>query len=73
MNPDLQTQFVKETRWVPTTREDALRILEEEMGEADPEGVLEYVLAATKTGKVITVGSCRFRQAVTGEVPSPKS
>jgi hypothetical protein len=70
MKPDLQTQFVKETRWVPTTREDALRILEEEMGEADPEGVLEYVLAATKNGKVITVGSCRFRQVFKDAAPS---
>jgi len=58
----LLTQYVTETRWVPTSRQDALRIMKEESGDADPEGVLSYVLAATQNGKVVTVGSCRFKQ-----------
>lgn len=58
----LLTQYVNETRWVPTTLKDALRIMEEEAGDADPEGVLSYVLSATENGKVVTVGSCRFKQ-----------
>lgn len=66
----LETQFVKETRWVPTTRDDALRLLKEEMGDADPEGVLDYILGATKNGKVITVGSCRFRHVFKDAAPS---
>lgn len=67
---ELQTQYVKETRWVPTRYEDALRILKEEVGEDDPEGVLAYVMEATENGKVITVGSCRFRRALKGAEPS---
>ncbi|WP_345969795.1 MULTISPECIES: hypothetical protein [Sulfurimonas] len=69
----LLTCFVKETRWVPTRREDALRIISEEMGGADPEGILAYVLEATKEGKTVTVGECRFRQEATGGGPSPSS
>lgn len=61
--PQLLTQYVKETRWMPTTRKDALRIIAEEVGDADPEGTLAYVLGATQNGKTVTVGSCRFRQA----------
>ena len=58
----LLTQYVKETRWVPTRREDAVRIIKEEAGDADPEGVLAYVIEATRNGKTVTVGTCRFRQ-----------
>jgi hypothetical protein len=58
----LLTQYITENRWVPTSREDALRIVAEEAGDADPEGVLAYVLEATKGGKTVTVGTCRFRQ-----------
>jgi len=58
----LMTQYVTETRWVPTRREDALRIIADEVGEDDPAGILDYVLAATGDGKVVTVGSCRFKQ-----------
>ena len=66
MNEDgkmqLLTQYLTETRWVPTGREDALRIVTEEVGDADPAGTLQYVLEATRGGKVVTVGSCRFKQ-----------
>jgi len=71
--PVLLTCFIKERRWVPTRREDALRIIAEEMGDADPEGILAYVLEATKDGKSITVGACRFRQEIRGGEPSPSS
>ncbi len=63
----LETQFVKEKQWVPTAHDDALRILKEEVGDADPQGVFDYVLSTTQKGKVITVGSCRFRQIVKDE------
>jgi hypothetical protein len=59
----LLTQYLTETRWVPTGRKDALRIVAEEVGDADPEGTLAYILDATKNGKIVTVGSCRFKQA----------
>ncbi len=58
----LLTQYITEKRWVPTNRKDALRIVREEAGDADPAGVLEYILEATKHGKVVTVGTCRFKQ-----------
>ena len=58
----LLTQYLRETRWVPTRREDALRMIAEAVGDADPEGVLAYVMAATQGGKTVTVGDCRFRQ-----------
>jgi len=58
----LLTRYITETRWVPTTREDALRIVREEAGDDDPEGILQYLLEATKNGKVVTVGNCRFTQ-----------
>ena len=59
----LLTQYLTETRWMPTKREDALRIIAEEVGDADPEGTLAYVLEAIRGGKVITVGTCRFKEA----------
>lgn len=64
----LLTQYLTETRWVPTDREDALRIIAEAIGEDDPEGVLNYVLQGTEKGKVITVGDCRFKQEKESDV-----
>ncbi len=51
-----------ENRWVPTSEKDALRIIAEEAGDADPKGVLRYILDATKEGRTVAVGDCRFRQ-----------
>lgn len=58
----LMTQYLTEKEWIRTTMKDALRIVAEEVGEDDPQGVLDYILEATAKGGVITVGSCRFRQ-----------
>ncbi|MEA1893368.1 MAG: hypothetical protein U9N33_11765 [Campylobacterota bacterium] len=57
----IQTQYIYEKRWTQTTEKDLLRIIEEEIGDADPKGTLTYVKESIKNGKVITVGSCRFR------------
>ncbi len=57
----IQTQYLYETKWTTTNEADLLRIIEEEIGDADPKGTLDYVKEVIKTGKVITVGSCRFR------------
>lgn len=58
----IQTQYVYEKTWTTTNETDLLRMIEEEVGDADPKGTLEYIKEAIKTGKVITVGECRFRE-----------
>jgi hypothetical protein len=57
----IQTQYSYEKTWTTTTEVDLLRIIEEEIGDADPQGTLEYVKEAIKSGKTITVGSCKFK------------
>lgn len=57
----IQTQYNYEKTWTTTSERDLLRIIEEEIGDADPSGTLLYVKEAIKSGKVITVGSCKFR------------
>lgn len=58
---NIQTQYSYENKWTTTLQKDLLKIIEEEIGDADPEGTLEYVLEVIKTGKVISVGTCKFR------------
>ncbi len=58
---NIQTQYSYEKTWSDTNEKDLLRIIEEEIGDADPQGTLLYVKDAIKGGKVITVGSCKFR------------
>lgn len=57
----IQTQYSYEKTWSDTNEKDLLRIIEEEIGDADPQGTLLYVKEAIKTGKVISVGSCKFK------------
>jgi hypothetical protein len=57
----IQTQYNYEKIWTTTDEKDLLRIIEEEIGEADPKGTLAYVKEAIQSGKVISVGSCKFR------------
>lgn len=58
---NIQTQYTYEKVWTDTKEEDLLKIIEEEIGDADMKGTLIYIKDAIKNGKVITVGSCRFR------------
>jgi len=58
----IQTQYNYEKTWTTTREQDLLRIIEEEIGDADPQGTLLYVKEAIKSGKVISVGSCKFRK-----------
>lgn len=58
----IQTQYHYEKTWTTTNERDLLRIIEEEIGDADPNGTLLYVKEAIRSGKVITVGSCKFRE-----------
>ncbi|PHQ90463.1 MAG: hypothetical protein COB42_05100 [Sulfurimonas sp.] len=58
---NIQTQYNYEKVWSDTQEKDLLRIIEEEIGDADPKATLEYVKDAIKNGKIITVGSCKFK------------
>jgi hypothetical protein len=57
----IQTQYNYEKTWTTTQERELLKIIAEEVGDADPEGTLLYVKEVIKTGKVITVGSCKFK------------
>jgi hypothetical protein len=57
----LLTQFLNEKRWVAVSRQEALRLIAEEMPETDAEGTLAYILSAAKRGKTVTLGECRFK------------
>lgn len=57
----IQTQYSYEKIWTTSSEPELLRIIEEEIGDADPKGTLVYIKEAIKCGKSITVGSCRFR------------
>ena len=61
---NIQTQYNYEKTWTNTSEKDLLRMIEEEIGDADVKGTLSYVKEAIKGGKVITVGSCRFKKEV---------
>ena len=58
----IQTQYNYEKTYRTTNEDDLLKIIEEEVGDADPKGTLAYIKEAIKTGKVILVGSCRFKK-----------
>jgi len=59
---EIQTQYDYEKIWTDTKEEDLLKIISDEVGDADPQGTLLYIKDAIKNGKVITVGSCKFRK-----------
>jgi len=63
----IQTKYNYENRWTVTNEADILRIITEEVGDADPKGTLDYIKEVIKTGKEISVGSCRFRVDNGGE------
>ena len=58
---NIQTQYNYEKKWTDTLEKDLLKIIEEEIGDADAMGTLKYIKEVCNTGKCITVGSCRFR------------
>lgn len=58
------TQFVYEKRWTKTTEEEALKIIEKEMPETDPETTLKYIVEEIQKGKQITLGECRFKAEI---------
>ncbi len=58
----IQTQYNYEKTWRTTKEDDLLKIIEEEVGNADPKGTLDYVKEVIKKGKTIMVGNCKFRE-----------
>ena len=56
------TQYNYEKTWTLTDEKDLLKIILEEIGDADPTGTLLYIKEAIKGGKVISVGSCKFKK-----------
>ena len=59
----IQTQYNYEKTWTNTNESDLLKIIEEEVGDADANGTLLYIKEVCKKGKEISVGSCKFRSA----------
>jgi hypothetical protein len=59
--PKLLTRFVNEKRWIPTRREEALRLIKEEMPQTDAEATLRYIESEIKLGKTVTLGTCSFK------------
>jgi len=59
---NIQTQYSYEKTWTDTTEKDLLRIIEEEIGDADLRGTLQYIKEVVKNSKIITLGSCKFRK-----------
>jgi len=57
----IETRYSYEKSWTLTSERDILRIIEEEIGNDDVQGVLVYIKEALKCGKEISVGSCKFR------------
>jgi len=58
---NIQTQYSYEKTWSKTNEKDLLRIIEEEIGDADPKGTLSYIKGVIESGKAITLGTCKFR------------
>jgi hypothetical protein len=61
---NIQTQYNYEKIWQDTKEDELLKIISQEVGDADPQGTLAYIKEAIKGSKVITVGTCRFRKKV---------
>jgi len=58
---ELYTQYTYEKKWTKTSTKEALRMIDEEMPEADAEGTLSYIISEVAKGKTITLGECRFK------------
>lgn len=58
----IETKYSYEKNFSPTSEADLLKIIAEEVGDADPQGTLIYIKEVIKTGKEISVGSCKFRE-----------
>ena len=57
----IATQYNYEKIWTQTNEDELLKIIKEEIGDADTKGTLLYIKETIKNGKTITVGSCKFK------------
>jgi len=60
----IQTRYSYEKSWTLTSEEELLKIIAEEVGDADVKGTLAYIKEAIKGGKELSVGSCKFRNNI---------
>jgi len=58
----IETRYSYEKKWTLSDEEDVLKIIAEEVGDADVQGTLIYIKEAIKGGKELSVGSCKFRK-----------
>ena len=58
---NIQTCYSYEKKVTDTNEKDLLRIIEEEIGDADVAGTLLYIKEVIKNSKTISVGSCKFK------------
>jgi len=58
----IATKYNYEKQWQVTQEKDLLKIIEEEVGNADPQGTLKYVKEVISKGKEISLGSCKFKK-----------
>lgn len=64
LSVELFTQYIYEKKWQKTSPKDALRMIQEEMPETDPQSTLQYILSEIQKGKTVTLGGCRFKSSV---------
>jgi hypothetical protein len=55
------TRYNYEKKWTLTSEKELLKIIEDEIGDADTNGTLTYIKEVVKNGKTITVGNCKFK------------
>jgi uncharacterized protein YfkK (UPF0435 family) len=59
---NIETKYNYEKIWTKTQEVDLLKIIAEEVGDADPQGTLTYIKDVLKKKENISVGSCKFRK-----------
>lgn len=59
---NIETKYNYEKIWTRTSEKDLLKIIAEEVGDADPQGTLSYILEVLQKKESISVGSCKFRK-----------
>ena len=58
----IETKYNYEKVWTLTQEKDLLKIITEEVGDADLSATLLYIKESIKNGKELGVGSCKFRK-----------
>ena len=61
MKMKIETKYNYEKNYILTQERDLLKMIAEEVGEVGAEGTLAYLKETLKSGKTITIGSCKVR------------